>query len=618
MQTGAQELRHRIRAPQGQIRNAVIWLIVATTIYRLWGAWAIDLVIGEAYYLSSARQLHLSYFDQPPVFLWVIWLTKTLTGSEAPIILRLPFVLMFSGATWMFYRIGARFHSERAGLFTAIIANIPILFTLSIGSWMQPEAPLTLLWLVAVWLLMDIFFGPYKRSPIKSWLLVGLVLGLTFMTKYHAVFLVYGAGLFALFNKDARKWILHPGPYLAFVVAAIISLPVLIWNLQNDMASFAFQGGRALGDQFRPEWLLRMIGGQLIYMTPWIALPALWVGAKSLFKGPTAVYPLETQSGMSFFFVMLAHGPILFFTAVAAWSDTQFHFHWQAPGYMMLFPILGASSAILWDKHRKLVLGWLVVGAVLSFVVMTALISHTVTGWARDYFPPGEDPTNGALRWQELEDFFDAEGVFEKENTFTAGYFWTECGMIDNVVRGKLPLACLSDDPRNIAFNIYLTEHQGDDAYVAAVLHDDATVMDDLSKVFESVERVGEVVLMRNGAPAMNPIRIYKGRSLRVDREFKKLEADNVEFAMLPRTQIVELKGNLSRTANDGSETVNLLLDGKNIGQVEMNGPEAEFVIYPPHNWQIGMRDVLLEFKAESGAPIKIDYLTVDVANLHL
>ena len=330
-----------------------------TTLYRVWGAAAIDLVIGEAYYLSSARQLHLGYFDQPPIFIWIIWLTKTLTGSEAPLILRLPFILMFSGASWMFYRIGARVYSERAGMFTAIIANIPILFTLSIGSWMQPEAPLTLSWLIVVWLLMDIFFASDKRVPMKSWIMVGIWVGLTFMTKYHAVFLIYGAALFILLNNDARKWMFHPGPYLAVLIAAIISLPVLIWNMQNDMASFVFQGSRALGDQFHPDWLLRMIGGQLIYMTPWIALPALWVGLRALFKGPTGIYPTNTKASISFFFLMLAHGPIIFFTAVAAWSDTQFHFHWQAPGYMMLFPVweqLRQSHMIVsgsWSSH-----GW--------------------------------------------------------------------------------------------------------------------------------------------------------------------------------------------------------------------------------------------------------------------
>jgi len=615
MRADENQLRNSLSAPVGRIRNIVLWLIVLTALYRLWGAWAIDLVIGEAYYLSSARQLHLGYFDQPPVFLWVIWLTKTLTGSEAPIVLRLPFILMFCGATWMFYRIGARFHSERAGLITAIIANIPILFTLSIGSWMQPEAPLTLLWLIEVWLLMDIFYGPEKRSAIKSWLLVGLVVGLTFMSKYHAVFLVYGTGLFVLFNKDARKWLLHPGPYVALCVAAIVSLPVLIWNVQNEMASFSFQGSRALGNQFRPEWLLRMIGGQLIYMTPWIALPALWVGAKALVKGPLAAYPLTTLKGASFFFAMLAHGPIVFFTAVAAWSDTQFHFHWQAPGYMMLFPILGAAAAILWEKHRALVLCWLSIGAFLSFLVMTVLISHTITGWARDYFPKGEDPTNGALRWIELEEFFEAEGVFEQENTFVAGYFWTECGMIDNVVRAKLPLACLSDDPRNLAFNIDLPTHEGDNAYVAAVLHDDATVINDLSDIFESIERVGEVTLMRYGAAAMRPIRIYKGSGLIVDRQFADLENNVVQFKMLPRTQIDALTGTISRVPASTLEMIDVLLNGEKIGEVVMSGFSSDFSISPPHNWQVGMRDVSIEFKAQSGILVRIDQLSVDVAD---
>lgn len=615
MQLDVANFRHRLLAPKGQIRTAVIWLIIATALYRLWGAWAIDLVIGEAYYLSSARQLHLGYFDQPPIFIWVIWLTKTLTGSEAPIILRLPFILMFSGATWMFYRIGARFHSERAGLMTAIIANIPILFTLSIGSWMQPEAPLTLLWLVVVWLLMDIFWPPQKRTSLLSWLWVGAVLGLTFMTKYQAVFLLYGTGLFALFNKDARKWILHPGPYLAIAVSVVISLPVLIWNMQNDMASFAFQGSRALGDQFRPDWLLRMIVGQIIYMTPWIALPALWVGAKSLFKGPVTSYPQNTPAGMGFFFVMLAHGPIVFFTMVAAWSDTQFHFHWQAPGYMMLFPILGATSAILWDKHRAVVVGWLAIGAFLSALVMTALISHTVTGWARDYFPAGEDPTNGALRWTELEDFFVSEGVFEQENTFIAGYFWTECGMIDNVVRGKLPLACLSDDPRNIAFNIDLAAREGNDAYVAAVMHSDAAVMAGLSKVFDKVERVGEVTLMRYGAAAMKPIRIYKGKGLRVNRQFTDLDANTVQLTLLPRTQIAKLSGKILQTPASTPQTVDVLIDGREIGKVELSGIETEFEITAPRNWAVGMRDVMIELNSPSGAPLVFKQLSVTISD---
>ncbi|MGJ8529535.1 ArnT family glycosyltransferase [Maritalea sp.] len=609
------QLRHRLSASSGQIRTAVIWLIILTTLYRVWGAWSIDLVIGEAYYLSSARQLHLGYFDQPPIFIWIIWLTKTLTGSEAPVILRLPFILTFSAATWMFYRIGARLHSERAGLFTAIIANIPILFTLSIGSWMQPEAPLTLTWLVVVWLLMDIFFGPQKRTPLRSWILVGIWVGLTFMTKYHAVFLIYGAGLFILFNKDARKWLLHPGPYLAVLIAAIISLPVLIWNMQNDMASFVFQGSRAFGEAFHLDWLLRMIGGQLIYITPWIALPALWVGLRTLFKGPTGIYPAGTPNGMSFFFLMLAHGPILFFTAVAAWSNAQFHFHWQAPGYMMLFPILGAAAAIAFDKVRIVVIAWLVIGALLSTLVMSVLITHTVTGWARDYFPPGEDPTSGALQWQELDQYFETEGVYDAQNTFVAGFFWIECGQIDNVVRGRKPIACLADDPRNIAFNIDLLDHAGSDAYIAAVWHSDETIIGTLSNVFEKIERVGDVQIMRNGFAAMPPVRIFKAKNLLTNREILSIGSPTVELTALPRTQMSKLSGTIERDPASTQETVDLWLDDTLVGTISLSGWKQEFEFVPERNWAVGLRKSQIRLESKSGVQIRFENLSVEFSD---
>jgi len=608
----------RIAAPKGSIRNAVLLLIIATTLLRIWGAWSIDLVIGEAYYLSSARQLHLGYFDQPPVFLWIIWATKTLFFSEAPIVLRMPFILMFSAATWMFYRLGARLHSERAGLLTAIIANVPILFTLSIGSWMQPEAPLTLLWLFAVWLLLDVLFDPEKRPTLQSWLLIGLMVGLTFMTKYHAVFLVYGTGLFVLFNKNARKWILHPGPYLAIAVAAVVSIPVVLWNVQNDMASFAFQGGRALGEEFRVEWLFRMILGQLIYITPWIAVPALWVGLRTLLKGSAGSYPKSAPTGMSFFFVMLAHGPIVLFTIVAAWSDTQFHFHWQAPGYMMLFPILGAAAAIAYEKRPKLVNGWLAVSLVLSTLLVVGLVTHTSNGWARKYLPADQgtnDPTNGALHWTELGDFFVANKVLDQPNTFVAGLLWTECGPIDNTVRGKLPVACLARDPRNIAFNIELAEHAGDTAYVVAKIHRVAGARSILEKYFERVEQLDDIVIMRNGLPAMEPLKIFKASNLQVDRNWLNMQSDQQIISLLPRTQISRISGLVRREPASTLVPLTFWLGDKQVGEAAMSGWNQEFSFELARNWAVGMRDVVFSVKSTDGSEVQFDKLNVEISN---
>ncbi len=113
--------------------------------------------------------------------------------------------------------------------------------------------------------------------------------------------------------------------------------PVLIWNAQNDWVSFGFQGGRALAESgLRWDGLIRMIWGQLLYMVPWLALPALYVGVKALAAGPRGQFPSGAEPGVAALFCYIGWPIVIFFTVVALWSDTQFHFHWQAPGYLML------------------------------------------------------------------------------------------------------------------------------------------------------------------------------------------------------------------------------------------------------------------------------------------
>ncbi len=180
----------------------VLGLIILTALWRVWAGAMVGFGIGEAYYLASARDLHLSYFDQPPLFLWVLWGTNQIVPGEAPALLRLPFIAMFAMSTWVIFRLGARVQSERAGWIAALLFNISLLFQVSIGGWAQPEAPLMLFWLLTVWFLLDVF-GETPAAPLKSWAMVGLMLGLTFLSKYHAVFLVYGAGIYALIAPNA-------------------------------------------------------------------------------------------------------------------------------------------------------------------------------------------------------------------------------------------------------------------------------------------------------------------------------------------------------------------------------------------------------------------------------
>lgn len=605
---------------QGSAARAVLWLIAITLVWRLIEAGLMDLIIGEAYYLASTRSPHLSYFDQPPLFLWMVWVTKSLFHTETPILLRLPFVLMFSASTWTIYRLGARFAGEWSGFAAALLLNASILFTLSIGTWVQPEAPLMLFWLLTVWALADIFFpetgnaAATRPEEMRKWALVGLWLGLTFLSKYHAVFLIAGAGLFALTFAPARRWIWHPGPYLAVAIAALIASPVIVWNAMNEWASFDFQGGRALGTGFHPEWLLRMVLGQIAYISPWIALPVLAAIFLAFIKGPRARFPHGSPAGWAWFLAWLAILPIVFFTAVAAWSDTQFHFHWQAPGYMMGFVLLAGwmtqawprrkawSRRKAWPRRNVLIGSWLAISLVLNFAIMGVVVTHAATGWLRQVLPNGqsfEDPTTSAMKWHDLAAFFEARQTGQNTNEFVAGLSWITCGHIDTALAGRAPLACLSGDPRNIAFNLDLRDLVGKDAVIVDPWNDAPAMQGMLGRFFDRFEPVAVLDMHRNGFPEIRNVHVVRATNFHLRQTVEGGGAPQLSLIRLPRTRIVSVAGQIDLPNSDAP--VRLLLDGREIARFAPGLARRETFQIDVRNdpWTVGISNALLNLQTK-------------------
>jgi 4-amino-4-deoxy-L-arabinose transferase-like glycosyltransferase len=495
--------------------QATLVLIAVTLVLRLIGGAVVGWGTGEAYYLASARQFHLSYFDQPPVSLWTIWATLKLTGSDDLLIVRLPFIAMFAVSTWLVFDIVRRIHSSLGGFYAALIVNACALFSLSIGSWTQPDAPMVLFWLATIRVLIEIFFGKGAQKPFLYWSLAGIFLGLTFLSKYHAVFLVAGTGLFILVNSTQRRWLTHRAPWLALLIALVIFSPVLIWNAQNDWVSFSFQGGRAVEADAGLRWdgLIRMIWGQLLYMVPWLALPALYIGARALAAGPRGQFPSGAEPGAAALFAYIGWPIVIFFTLVALWSDTQFHFHWQAPGYLMLFMLMGAWAA---DRDSKAIRSWLFGSAIATFVLLSLLVSHAATGWGRTVFPGAwEDPTALQLPWTELGEALDEQGAFGQGELFVAGTNWIDCGYIDTQVSGRLPLACFGDDPRNLKFNFDKQAHIGWNAYIVAQTANADRVPNAYSENFDSIEHFGTISIARNGVTELGNIQVYYAQGYR-------------------------------------------------------------------------------------------------------
>jgi 4-amino-4-deoxy-L-arabinose transferase-like glycosyltransferase len=80
----------------------------------------------------------------------------------------------------------------------------------------------------------------------RWWLAAGFFAGLAMLSKFTAIMLLPAVTAFVLVPDWRRRWLFSPWPWLAALLAAIVFLPVLIWNAEHDWASFRFQFVRAV------------------------------------------------------------------------------------------------------------------------------------------------------------------------------------------------------------------------------------------------------------------------------------------------------------------------------------------------------------------------------------
>ena len=481
--------------------------------------------IGEAYYFRGALHLNLSYFDQPPLFFWLSGISIKLLGLNN-LGIRFPDVLLFAGTSWMMYLVTRRLFNASAAFWAVAVMNLSAVFTVPIACWFQPDSPLMFFWLLSTYFLVEVLSitSEGKAQPSAArvyglWVIIGVCMGLAVLSKYHTIFLFLGALLFIITNKNQRHWLTHPGPYLALLITLAFATPILWWNYHNGWVSFVFQGSRAASSGgIHPLWFLRSIGGQCLWLLPWIWFPL--IGQLIL------CFKLRNQSQSYSFIFWTAILPLAFFTIVTLWADLEYHFHWQAPGYMMLFIPLGYSI----DKHlndAKRMRGtrrWLVFSTCFTVITIGVLTLHEVTGFWQDYGPKwvvaqfGDpvDPTIQGIDYDDVATRFQKEGWLNNPKIFAGTTRWWLNGKVDWALKGKKDIVCFNDDPRNIAFLIDPNHLLGQDAVVL----DQGSPKDvhiDVKPYFDSITQLPDIIIYRNGRDELH-LSVYYCKNFHVPK----------------------------------------------------------------------------------------------------
>jgi 4-amino-4-deoxy-L-arabinose transferase-like glycosyltransferase len=439
------------------VRRQVFSLILITTAIRLAFAATTGLGVDESYMVSAGRVLSLGYFDHPPASWWLSWGATHLFGSEAPIVARLPFILLFALTTWLMALLGREIGGERAGFWAALTLNLSPVFGITSGTWVLPDGPLDCALTGAALCLTRAL-----NERRGYWWGAGICAGLALFSKYSAVLTIAGALLFLMVH---RGWLRRWEPYAAGLVAVLIFSPVVIWNISHHWASFAFQGERAVGLRFHPLAPLTTLLGEALFVLPWFALPMLVLG---------------WRASRSELLAWLAAPPIVVFALISAWSSQRVLYHWAAPGYLMLFPLLGRYVAAEW--RRPVVRATIVGSAALCVAGMTVISTQVQFDWLSS----AKDPTAEGLDWTSLRDDLAARGLL-RQGTVVGVPNWRDAGKIAHALGPDVPVICLNADARQFGFASPASRWTGANVLLLVVEHAD-TVIPALSGRFASID----------------------------------------------------------------------------------------------------------------------------------
>lgn len=362
-------------------------LVGMTVVHLLLGA-TLGLSVDEAHYALYARYLDWSYFDHPPLVGWAQW---PFVAMSAPIaVLRLLPVGLWLLTVVLVCRITERLQVLRgeplghAATWASVsLALAPILHILGIA--LLPDTLLMALTaaLMLATLRLSAANGP---TDTRGWLILGALLGLAGLSKYTAIFAaIASASVLLAFHgwRILANWRV----VVAIMLAAILVLPVFVWNASHDWISFVYQAKHGAGGEWQARRIVVFLLVQLIvygpllgwslYWQPWRAGKLAWL--LGFFLLPFAIFGWMSGGGGSL--------P-----------------HWTAPAWVALAPFAGIGLARAWAAGRR-------VAIVVALALQSALC---LAGFGLLFA--------GGIPWQKAGD------AVASKNPIADLYGWDEAG----------------------------------------------------------------------------------------------------------------------------------------------------------------------------------------------
>jgi 4-amino-4-deoxy-L-arabinose transferase-like glycosyltransferase len=265
----------RARAENPALRQifAVVALVVAMTALRLVYASLLDLRTDEAYYWTWSKEDVLSFLDHPPMIAWFVRFGTAIFG-DTNLGVRFAGLLAMLVTQLLLADIVRRVtHDLRAVAFSVLMAEAALYYGLLMAK-VSPDLALIPFSTAMVWALVRLA----ESGDGRWWLAAGMFGGLALLSKFTVVLLLPGVLAFALVPQWRWRWLKSPYPYAAALIALVVFLPVIVWNMQHDWVTFRYQLVRATASH---QWSARTLGefiAEQFGLVGFVLLPVVMLG----------------------------------------------------------------------------------------------------------------------------------------------------------------------------------------------------------------------------------------------------------------------------------------------------------------------------------------------------
>lgn len=324
------------------------------------------------------------YSQHPPLPLWVGEIATFLTGGSIFGAYLASYAAIGVGF-WAAWRLGCELLSPREAFFAVLALEGLVYFHFDANDLNHNVV------LAATWALTVLcFFHALRDGRNRSWLMLGICMGLSMLAKYSFAFLFLAMLLYMILDPAVRNCWKRVGPYLAGAVALLMILPHAGWCLEHNFGPIRHMLHKSRASEHSWWSHLRYPGyftfSQFVRLLPVLLILVPLTGWRWRLRKLTA----EQRFGRNFLLAVVV-GPVALHLLVSLVLGIELRDQWGFQlwtfvGIMVLFFVEREATGWEFAKVRRLALSFTLL--FLAFTVARNLLGPSIGGKPhRIHFP---------------------------------------------------------------------------------------------------------------------------------------------------------------------------------------------------------------------------------------